>query len=248
MIKKAFSLIMALVLCFSLCGCACKHEEWEAATCTSPKTCKACGATEGSAIGHSWKSATCTSPKTCKACGATEGSAIGHSWESATCTSAKKCKRCAKTEGSPKGHTYSDGKCTQCWERDPRYTEVQWEDIFTGTPYMNIWMNSVGGIAWAWEHEYTGGKTVNYITIEFTLFDAVGNPAEDEHYHRSTHSVRIVGPWSGNELYYRGLGTNPDILVYCGICHKVRFDTITLEYADGTVAICQYGWLNTVDR
>lgn len=31
-----------------------------------------------SALGHSWKDATCTSPKTCTRCGATQGSALGH--------------------------------------------------------------------------------------------------------------------------------------------------------------------------
>ena len=55
----------------------CSHT-YKAATCTAPKTCSKCGATEGSAKGHSWNAATCTAPKTCKTCGATEGSAAGH--------------------------------------------------------------------------------------------------------------------------------------------------------------------------
>ena len=63
---------------------ACTHD-WKAATCTAPKTCSKCKATEGSAAGHSWKDATCTAPKTCSVCGATEGSKIAHSL-TATCT------------------------------------------------------------------------------------------------------------------------------------------------------------------
>ena len=63
---------------------ACTHE-WKAATCTAPKTCSKCKATEGSAAGHAWKAATCTAPKTCSVCGATEGSKIAHSL-TATCT------------------------------------------------------------------------------------------------------------------------------------------------------------------
>ena len=63
---------------------ACTHE-WKAATCTAPKTCAKCKATEGSAAGHAWKAATCTAPKTCSVCGATEGSKIAHSL-TATCT------------------------------------------------------------------------------------------------------------------------------------------------------------------
>ncbi len=43
------------------------------------------------AKGHTWVDATCTAPKTCSVCGATEGSALGHSYTSAitkqpTCT------------------------------------------------------------------------------------------------------------------------------------------------------------------
>lgn len=33
------------------------------------------------ALGHDWEAATCTEPKTCKVCGETEGEALGHDWE-----------------------------------------------------------------------------------------------------------------------------------------------------------------------
>lgn len=36
------------------------------------------------ATGHSWESATCTEPKTCSVCGATEGSAAGHNYGGGT--------------------------------------------------------------------------------------------------------------------------------------------------------------------
>ena len=51
---------------------------WKESTCTEPKTCTICGATEGEPLGHTWKDATCTEPKTCIVCGATEGEALGH--------------------------------------------------------------------------------------------------------------------------------------------------------------------------
>ena len=35
---------------------------------------------------HSFKDATCTAPKTCTSCGATEGSALGHSYSNGKCT------------------------------------------------------------------------------------------------------------------------------------------------------------------
>lgn len=43
----------------------CTHEEWIEANCTSPKTCKSCGETEGEALGHDWES----SDGVCSACG-----------------------------------------------------------------------------------------------------------------------------------------------------------------------------------
>ena len=85
---------------------------WNAATCTTAKKCKTCGATEGTALGHSWNAATCTAAKKCKTCGATEGNALGHSWNDATCTTAKKCKACGATEGTALGHSWNDATCT----------------------------------------------------------------------------------------------------------------------------------------
>ena len=74
---------------------------WQDATCTQPKACSWCGATEGTALGHSWQEATCTQPKACSRCGATEGTALGHSWQEATYTASKTCARCGATEGEP---------------------------------------------------------------------------------------------------------------------------------------------------
>lgn len=64
--------------------------EWQEATCTAPKTCAVCGATEGEALGHDWKDATCTAPQICQTCGITQGEALGHDYkeevEEADCT------------------------------------------------------------------------------------------------------------------------------------------------------------------
>ena len=97
---------------------------WKDATCTAPKTCSKCNATEGNAGGHSWKDATCTAPKTCSKCGATEGNAGGHSWKDATCTAPKTCSKCNATEGSAKGHSYSNGACSVCGTTDPSYKQL----------------------------------------------------------------------------------------------------------------------------
>ena len=97
--------------------------EFGDATCVSPKTCKTCGESEGTATGHSWKNATCTSPKTCSVCGVTEGQPIDHSWIAATCTTPKTCSVCSKTEGGLGAHEYSGGNCLVCNTKDPNHQD-----------------------------------------------------------------------------------------------------------------------------
>ena len=81
------------------------------AGCLSPKTCKVCGTTSGSALGHTWTEATCTAPKTCSVCHATEGSALGHSpnADDGDCTTAITCSGCdmVMTPAKP-AHTPGD--------------------------------------------------------------------------------------------------------------------------------------------
>ena len=113
------------VLCFSSCG-ECEHK-WQAATCTKPKTCSLCGATEGNALGHKWQEATCTQPKTCSTCGETEGDVsprhsfsdtwshdINAHWHAATCIHTSEVSDRA-------AHTYDKNKtCTVCGYTDVR--------------------------------------------------------------------------------------------------------------------------------
>lgn len=102
----------------------CFHE-WADATCTEPKTCEICGATEGDALGHDWVDATCFAPKTCERCGATVGSALGHDiakWdvvkestcfengvEEGTCA---RCERKISNDLPLKDHTEGEWKVT----------------------------------------------------------------------------------------------------------------------------------------
>ncbi|MBE6924523.1 MAG: DUF11 domain-containing protein [Ruminococcaceae bacterium] len=98
-------------LCGETSGAALGHS-WDAATCTAPKTCTVCGETTGSANGHDWAAATCDAPKTCKDCGATEGVALSHDWKAADCENAKTCTLCGKTEGAALGHDWKAADCT----------------------------------------------------------------------------------------------------------------------------------------
>ncbi|MBQ6404098.1 MAG: hypothetical protein IJI27_09360 [Oscillospiraceae bacterium] len=146
---------MALMIVFALCACGHQHT-WAEASCTEPKTCAECGATEGEALGHSWKDASCTEPKTCTVCGATEGEALGHSWKDATCTEPKTCAVCGATEGEALGHDVGgwevvkqascsetgleEGKCSRCGEKIQReigkleHTPGDWTVLTNPTP------------------------------------------------------------------------------------------------------------------
>lgn len=76
--KKILSLCLAIALVFGLVGCGCDHQ-WQAATCTSPKTCTLCNKTEGNVADHApqqWvvsavdtAALTMTKELTCQTCG-----------------------------------------------------------------------------------------------------------------------------------------------------------------------------------
>lgn len=132
--KRTILVLCVIALAFTLTACGCEHE-WNEATCTTPKTCKLCEATEGEVAAHQWQDATCLAPKTCKDCGAAEGEALGHTWEEATCTTAKTCTVCKETEGDALGHTWADATCTEaktctvCSEKEGKalgHTSTDW--------------------------------------------------------------------------------------------------------------------------
>ena len=105
---------------------------WADATCTAPKTCTACGATEGEALGHDYvnhdgQAPTCTEKgwadyQTCNRCDLntyTEIPATGHNYGNATCDQAAACTVCGFTTGEALGHEFkadayvynNDAKC-----------------------------------------------------------------------------------------------------------------------------------------
>ncbi len=116
---------------------------WKNATCSAPKICSACGATEGSVKNHTWKDATCTAAKTCTSCGVTEGSAKNHTWKDATYTAPKTCTGCGATEGDPievpekenyHGHVYTGGETSKKYHYEANCAgknshEITWEEV-----------------------------------------------------------------------------------------------------------------------
>ena len=81
----------------------------------------------GTQLPHAWADATCTKPQTCKSCGATEGSALGHAlWyangKEPTCTEVgwaayEKCSRCKYStfqQIPALGHDFVNNRCANC--------------------------------------------------------------------------------------------------------------------------------------
>ncbi|MBR5316237.1 MAG: hypothetical protein IKU44_05535, partial [Firmicutes bacterium] len=99
-------------VCGKVVGITGKSHTWEAANCTTPKTCKVCGAKEGD-VKHSWIGATCTAPKTCEVCKLTDETdpAKGHNWKKISCTK-HECIRCHTVElmDEPE-HNWKAGDC-----------------------------------------------------------------------------------------------------------------------------------------
>lgn len=61
-----------------------------------------------SATGHKWITATCTAPKTCTVCDATDGNALGHTpGLAATCTTDQTCTVCGEVLAAKCGHDYT---------------------------------------------------------------------------------------------------------------------------------------------
>ncbi len=147
--KNLFVLSLALVMLVIFTSCGCDHE-WNAATCTTPKTCALCSEVQGEALGHNWEAATCLLPEKCSVCHEIKGEALGHNWEDATTETPKTCTNCQLTEGSK-------------LNTDPRFTTASTKDLYG---------------KWACEITYTGemlGTTGYLDEMTCTMYYAFNN-------------------------------------------------------------------------
>lgn len=137
--KKGFVLLVLLFVMFFVLGCGHTHV-FEDATCTDPKTCEECGATEGEKLGHTWLDATCADPKMCKTCEKTKGEALGHTWNDATCEAPKTCNECKTIEGKALGHNWHKATCllpntcSECGETEGDALGHTWVDATCTAP------------------------------------------------------------------------------------------------------------------
>lgn len=115
------------------------------------------------------------------------------------------------------------------------------KDLLPKKPKLECTINTVGGITIYWKTIYTGKKKVNYYTVNFHMYDPVGEDAYDEITGKCTFSLKYVGPIKkgGN------IGAYSEYKVYSGACAKIQIETIEFEFADGTYAEIWYGWETT---
>ena len=175
------------------CSCGDSHTEaidktahnYSAATCTAPKTCTACGATSGKALGHSYKAATCTAPKTCTTCGTTEGSTIDHSYDNGVCTACGAQQEGYSSFANTEWEAYVvNGSCTAMnkirltfWDGDGELSVGYWYSC-VDTPDDELqWIINEGGKIM----EYEGTRFYTTVTSgsnAFFDFTETGNTVE----------------------------------------------------------------------
>ncbi len=100
--KKTLAMLLALGMLFCLCACSGSQ--------TVPPS---------STAGHRWNPATCTTPKTCSICGATEGTALEHSYQNGTCTGCGALETITHSFGTGSGYALSlstDGTEINCYQ------------------------------------------------------------------------------------------------------------------------------------
>ncbi len=111
------------------------------------------------------------------------------------------------------------------------------DKFFTGESGMGFSVNSADGITLLWVGKNNSGKTINYYTLYYSLYNPVGDPAYDEITNSNVVKSKFVGPVPPDEYLIEY-----DIIAYSNVCYKVILDKIYLEYSDGTTEWVDYGY------
>lgn len=134
--------------------------DWADATCTAPKTCSRCGATEGNALDHDfadvWSSDASGHWHACSRCDAKDGEAA-HTpdREAATETDPIKCTECDYIITAALGHTHS---LTKVEANAPTCTEDGNIEYYTCSGCSKLFADATGNV------EITADKTVDKAT------------------------------------------------------------------------------------
>lgn len=119
---------------------------------------------------------------------------------------------------------------------DGKTTDVSM--LYSDKSGLGFYTNSADGICVSWCATNQSGKTINYYTCYFTMYNPVGDLAYDQISGKATKSVKVVGPIKNGD----SLLLSSDIIGYSAVCSKIVLDKIYLEYADGTTETVVYGY------
>ena len=160
--KKIISVLLCLVLAFSLCACKIEldfpstffedngislpenlddivisngNESTENGTTTPEnKNPSSNPSSTPSASGSSSSSSGSSSSQSSSSSSKPSGTAHVHNFSAATCTLPKRCS-CGVKEGDILGHNYANGKCTRCGVADPnKPTGKNWNQVVASMP------------------------------------------------------------------------------------------------------------------
>jgi hypothetical protein len=91
--------------------------------------------------------------------------------------------------------------------------------------------NSAGGVEWTFRLRNNTNKTINYITLVWYNFNAVGDPVYDEITGKNYHGVKFTGPLNAGATTTTRRTTN---LFYSYSYKSSVISDAKIEYADGT--------------
>ena len=175
MSKRIAAVLCILAIVFALSANA--DATWECPACHRRvqtilgDICPYCGAQRHI---HTWREASCTEPKTCTECGATEGEALGHQWDegrvikTATCQETgetfRTCKTCGfiEDETIPRDPDNHVGGIEVKGKQDATCTT----DGYTGDTYCKACgeVISSGSVIKATGHQWDEGRIIKEVT------------------------------------------------------------------------------------
>ena len=95
--------------------------------------------------------------------------------------------------------------------------------------------NYVDGIDITWMSNNLTGRTINYYTLNFAMYNPVGDPAYDKITGDYRFSVKMAGPATPGD--YMACG---GVHAYSSACSELVIETIEVEYDDGTIEVIPY--------
>ena len=103
---------------------------------------------------------------------------------------------------------------------------------------LGFYTNSADGIKVYWQGKNNTGKTINYYTTYYSLYNPVGDPANCQIKKTNKISIKTVGP-----VYPGGVLIDYSVIAYSSVCEYIYLDRIFVEYSDGSAEWIEYGYM-----